>query len=184
MGDRIVFTSTRNGDLDIYTMNLDGGDVKQITSEPGYDGGAFFSYDGKKIVYRKTTFNNDQEIEEYKVLLDSGLIRPARLDIWVMDADGKNKTQITNNGAANFAPYWFPDGNRILFCSNAADPKSRNFDIYKINLDGSGQERITSYSEFDGFPMFSPDGTRLVFCSNRNGKLKGETNVFICDWID
>jgi len=184
VGDRIVFTSTRNGDIDIYSMNLDGSDVKQLTKEPGYDGGAFFSYDGSKIVYRRTTFGSDDEIMQYKELLANGLIRPTKLDIWVMDADGNNKIQITNNGAANFAPYWFPDGNRILFCSNIEDPLSRNFDIYKINLDGTGLERITYCDQFDGFPMFSPDGKKLVFCSNRNDKIKGETNIFICDWIE
>ncbi|MEO8665122.1 MAG: hypothetical protein ABI462_06470 [Ignavibacteria bacterium] len=184
VGDLIVFTSTRNGDIDLYTMNLDGSDLKQITSEPGYDGGAFYSYDGAKIVYRRTTFQNEEEIEKYQELLAQGLIRPTILDIWVMDADGNNKIQVTNNGAANFAPYWFPDGKRILFCSNIADPLGRNFDIYKIDLDGSGLERITMHEEFDGFPMFSPDGTKLVFCSNRNNVHKGETNVFICDWAD
>lgn len=184
VGDKIVFTSTRNGDIDLYTMNLDGSDVRQITDEPGYDGGAFFSYDGSKIVYRRTSFSNDEEIVKYKELLAQGLIRPSKLEIWIMDADGSNKVQVTNNGAANFAPYWFPDGKRILFCSNIEDPNGRNFDIYKINTDGTGLERITYYDEFDGFPMFSPDGTKLVFCSNRDGSVKGETNVFICDWVE
>lgn len=165
-------------------MNLDGSNVRQITDEPGYDGGAFYSYDGSKIVYRRTTFKNEEEVLKYKELLAEGLIRPSHLDIWIMDADGSNKIQITNNGAANFAPYWFPDGKRILFCSNVQDPKGRNFDIYMINTDGTGFEKITQYEEFDGFPMFSPDGKKLVFCSNRNGKVKGETNVFICDWVD
>lgn len=184
LGDKIVFTSTRNGDIDIYTMNLDGSGVKQITDEPGYDGGAFFSYDGSKIIYRRTSFKNAEEVEKYKELLAQGLIRPSKLEIWVMDADGNNKKQITNNGAANFAPYWFPDGQRILFCSNIEDPNGRNFDIYKINIDGTGLERITFFDEFDGFPMFSPDGKKFVFCSNRNGSIKGETNVFICDWSE
>lgn len=184
VGDNIVFTSTRNGDIDIYSMNIDGSDVKQLTDEVGYDGGAFYSYDGKKIIYRRTRFQNDVEIEKYKELLATGLIRPAKLEIWVMDSDGSNKKQVTDNSAANFAPYFFPDGEKILFCSNIADSLSRNFDVYKINLDGTGLERITFYDEFDGFPMFSPDGSKLVFCSNRNGSIKGETNVFICDWVD
>ncbi len=184
VGDRIVFTSTRNGDIDIYTMNTDGSDVRQVTDEPGYDGGAFFSYDGTKIVYRRTSFKDDAEVTKYKELLAEGLIRPSKLEIWIMNSDGSGKTQITNNGAANFAPYWFPDGKRILFCSNVKDGKGRNFDIYMINVDGTGLEKITNYEEFDGFPMFSPDGKKLAFCSNRNGSVKGETNVFICDWED
>ncbi len=183
VGDRIVFTSTRNGDIDIYSMNIDGSDVRQLTNEIGYDGGPFYSYDGKKIVYRRTTFKDEAEITGYKDLLAQDLIRPSKLDIWIMDADGSNKTQVTNNNAANFAPYWFPDGKRILFCSNA-DAGGRNFDIYMVNTDGTGLERITYYGEFDGFPMFSPDGKKLVLCSNRNNAVSGETNVFICDWVD
>jgi Tol biopolymer transport system component len=184
VGDRIVFTSTRNGDIDIYSMNIDGSDVRQLTDELGYDGGPFYSYDGKKIIYRRTAFRNDSDKQSYRDLLAQDLIRPSKLDIWVMDADGSNKQQVTNNGAANFAPYWFPDGKRILFCSNQSDPGGRNFDIYMINTDGTGQERITYYSEFDGFPMFSPDGKKLVICSNRNNAKQGETNAFICDWLD
>lgn len=184
LGDKIVFTSTRNGDIDIYTMNIDGSNVTQLTFETGYDGGPFFSYDGKKIVYRKTRFENESEIQNYKELLNLGLIKPSKLEIWVMDADGKNKIQVTDNSSANFAPYFFPDNNRIIFCSNIDDPKSRNFDIYKINIDGTSLERITHCNEFDGFPMFSPDGKKFVFCSNRNGSVKGETNIFVCDWIE
>ncbi len=184
VGDKIVFTSTRSGDIDIFTMNLDGTDVRQLTNEPGYDGGPFFSNDGTKIVYRRTTFKDDDEIDKYKELLSEGLIRPSKLEIWIMNADGSGKTQITNNGAANFSPYWFPDGKRLMFCSNVEDGKGRNFDIYMINIDGTGLEKITNYEEFDGFPMFSPDGKKLAFCSNRNGSVKGETNAFICDWVD
>lgn len=184
MGDRIVFTSTRNGDIDLYSMNLDGTGLKQLTDELGYDGGAFYSSDGKKIVYRRTRFENEESKEKYKELLGQGLIRPTLLDIYVMDADGSNKTRITHNTSANFAPYFFPDGKRILFCSNIEDPQGRNFDIYAINIDGTNLEKITNCPEFDGFPMFSPDGKKLVFCSNRNDRIKGETNVFICDWVD
>jgi Tol biopolymer transport system component len=64
------------------------------------------------------------------------------------------------------------------------DPKGRNFDLYAVNVDGTGLERVTNYGEFDGFPMFTPDGKKLVFASNRNGKERGETNVFIADWIE
>ncbi|MEO6694836.1 MAG: hypothetical protein ABIY50_03160 [Ignavibacteria bacterium] len=181
---KIVFTSTRNGDIDIYSMDTDGNNIAQLTFETGYDGGPFYSYDGTKIIYRRTSFDDDKEVENYRELLSQGLIRPGKLEIWIMDADGSNKKQVTKNAAANFAPYFFPDGKSILFCSNIEDPLSRNFDIYKINVDGTMPERITYHEEFDGFPMFSPDGKKLVFCSNRNNDLKGETNIFICDWID
>jgi len=184
-GKKIVFTSTRDGDLDIYTMDADGSHVKQLTHELGYDGGPFWSYDGKKIVYRAEHPKTPKEIVDYKDLLSRGLIRPGNLEIWVMDADGNNKHQVTHNGAANFAPYFLPDGKRIIFASNMADPKNgRDFDLYIINEDGAGLERITYYPDFDAFPMFSSDGKRLVWASNRNGKQPHETNIFIADWVE
>ena len=184
-GKHIVFTSTRNGDLDIYTMDADGSHVKQLTNELGYDGGPFWSYDGTKIVYRAEHPKTVEGIKDYKELFAAGLIRPGNLEIWVMKADGSNKHQVTHNGAANFAPFWLPDGKRIIFASNQADPKNgRDFDLYVINEDGSGQTRITFHPDFDGFPMFSSDGKRLVWASNRNGKVPHETNIFIADWVE
>ncbi len=184
-GKHIVFTSTRNGDLDIYTMDADGSNVKQLTNELGYDGGPFWSYDGTKIVYRAEHPKTPDQVKDYKDLFAAGLIRPGNLELWVMNADGSNKHQVTHNGAANFAPYWLPDGKRIIFASNQADPKNgRDFDLYVINEDGTGQERITFHPDFDGFPMFTSTGKRLVWASNRNGKVPHETNIFIADWVD
>lgn len=184
-GKHIVFTSTRNGDLDIFTMDADGSNVRQLTNELGYDGGPFWSYDGSKIVYRAEHPKTPEEVKDYKDLFAAGLIRPGNLEIWVMNADGSNKHQVTRNGAANFGPYWLPDGKRIIFASNQADPKNgRDFDLYIINEDGTGQQRITYHPDFDGFPMFSSDGKRLVWASNRNGKVPHETNIFIADWVE
>jgi Tol biopolymer transport system component len=181
---KLVFTSMRDGDLDIYTMDADGKNVRRLTNELGYDGGPFWSYDGKRIVYRANHPKTEKEKADYSSLLKDNLIRPTTLDIWVMNADGSNKRQVTSNGKANFAPYFFPDGKRIIFASNMADPRGRNFDLYKINIDGTGLEQITFNDTFDGFPMFSPDGKKLVFASNRNAKTQGDTNVFIADWIE
>jgi Tol biopolymer transport system component len=183
-GKKIVFTSMRDGDLDIYTMDADGKNVKRLTTELGYDGGPFWSYDGKQIVYRAHHPQTAKEKTEYARLLKDNLIRPTTLEIRVMNADGSNKRQVTHNGKANFAPYFFPDGKRIIFASNMNDPKGRNFDLYTINVDGAGLEQITFNETFDGFPMFSKDGKRLLFASNRQGRAPGETNVFIADWIE
>jgi Tol biopolymer transport system component len=182
-GSRIVFTSVRDGDLDLYTMNTDGGDVRRLTDEIGYDGGAFFSYDGTKIVYRAHHPDTPETRADYQGLLAQGLVRPTRMEIWVMNADGSGKRQITNNGAANFAPYFFPDGERIIFSSNMADPRGRNFDLYTIRTDGSELTRITFHPDFDAFPMFNRDGTKLVWASNRSGAKEGDTNIFVADWI-
>ncbi len=181
---KLVFTSMRDGDLDIYTMDASGRNVRRLTTELGYDGGPFWSLDGKQIVYRAHHPKNAKEKEDYVALLKQNLIRPSVLEIWVMNADGSNKRQVTSNGKANFAPFFFPDGKRIIFSSNMDDPKGRNFDLYKINVDGSGLERITTNDTFDGFPMFSPDGRKLVFASNRNAAARGDTNIFIADWAE
>lgn len=183
-GEWIVFTSTRDGDLDIYKMRTDGSDVMRLTDEVGYDGGPFFSYDGTKIVYRASRPDTDEAIADYQRLLADGLIRPSQLDVWVMDADGSNKTRVTDNGAANFGPYFHPDGERIIFSSNMGDPSGREFDLYMVGVDGEGLEQITFHGDFDGFPMFNSDGTQLVFASNRGNELPRETNLFLADWVD
>jgi TolB protein len=181
---KLVFTSKRSGDLDIYRMDADGRNVKRLTNELGYDGGPFWSYDGKQIVYRAYHPQTEKEKADYTSLLKQNLIRPTVLDIWVMNADGSNKRQVTHLNKASFAPYFFPDGKRIIFSSNQADPKGRDFDLYMIKVDGSGMERITYYESFDGFPMFSPDGKKLVFASNRHNAKPNETNIFIADWVE
>jgi Tol biopolymer transport system component len=179
-GKTIIFTSLRHGDLDLYTMRPDGTHVRRITKELGYDGGAFFSRDGKRIVWRASRPKTSAEVAAYKELIAESQIRPMTLEIMVGDADGSHARQVTHNGAANF----FPDGKRIIYASNVADPKGRNFDLWMVNDDGGGLQQITFNDSFDGFPMFSPDGKKLVFASNRNGKETGETNLFLADWVE
>ncbi len=182
-GDKIVFTSVRDGDLDIYTMDLDGKNVKRLTSEIGYDGGPFFSWDGTKIVYRANHPKDTAAVAEYQSLLSEGLVHPSKMEIYVMNADGSNQQKITALNGASFAPFFYPGDKKIIFASNFNDPKGRNFDLYMINTDGSGIEQITYYESFDGFPMFTHDGKKIVFASNRHGAVPGETNIFIADWI-
>lgn len=183
-GKFIVFTGGFDGDLDIYRANLDGSDIQRLTTEYGYDGGPFVSWDGKKIVYRRAEIKSEQEREDYKALFKQHLVRPGKLEIWIMDADGKNKRQVTHLGAASFAPFLHPDGKRIIFSSNYGDPKGREFDLFIIGVDGKGLKRVTKTPDFDGFPMFTRDGKRLVWASNRNGKVPHETNIFVADWVD
>ena len=184
-GKKIIFTSMRDGDLDLYVMDKNGKNIKRLTTELGYDGGAFFSPDSKQIVYRAFHPRTEAEIARYKDRLANNLIEPTVFEVWTMNADGTNKRQVTKLGAASFAPFFTPDGKRIIFCTNhfAADARKRNFDLALINIDGSGLERVTFNETFDGFPMFSPDGKKLVFASNRNAAKQGDTNVFIADWI-
>jgi Tol biopolymer transport system component len=183
-GDRIVFTSTRDGDLEIYSMAPDGSDVRRLTHEPGYDGGPFFSPDGRKIVYRAHHPESPEELADYRALLRADRVRPGVLEIYVMNADGSDKRQLTDNGAANFAPFFHPNGRQVIFSSNLHDPDSRNFDLYLIDLDGTGLSRVTTHPEFDSFPMFTRDGRHLVFASNREARNPGDTNLFIAEWIE
>jgi Tol biopolymer transport system component len=183
-GDKIVFTSVRDGDLEIYTMKPDGSEVTRLTHEPGYDGGPFFSPDGQKIVYRAGRPENLAALADYRKLLSDNLVRPSRMEIWVMDADGANKRQITDLGCASFAPFFLPSGEKIIFSSNHPEPGSREFELWLIDLDGQNLEQVTFSAEFDGFPMFSPDGESFVFCSNRHHAKPGETNVFVTKWVD
>lgn len=181
-GKKIVFTSLKDGDLEIYTMNADGTDVRRLTNTPGYDGGAWWSPDGKRIVYRANHPTDSTELAAYRGLLAQRLVRPAKVELFIMNADGSNQTQITHLGGANFGPSWTPDGKRIIFASNYKNPHSGNFDLYLVNDDGSGLEQITFDETFDGFPMFSPDGKKLVWASNRHADKPTETNVFVADW--
>ena len=181
-GRRIVFTSLKDGDLDIYTMNVDGTDVRRLTRTPGYDGGPWWSPDGTKIVYRAWHPTDSASLADYQGLLAQRMVRPSRMELWVMNADGSGQRQITSLGGANFGPSWTPDGRRIVFSSNYKNPRSRNFELYLVNVDGSGLEQVTNHQEFDGFPMFSPDGRHIVWASNRGNSREGETNLFIADW--
>ncbi len=180
----MTFTSNKEGDLQIYRSQIDGSRVLRLTNEDGYDGGPFVSWDGKMIVYRRAPLKDEEHRQDYFSLLARHMVRPGELEIWIMDADGQNKRQVTHLKAASFAPFLHPDGKRIIFSSNYGDPQGREFDLFMINVDGTGLKRVTHTPEFDGFPMFTRDGKRLVWSSNRNGKQKGDTNVFVCDWED
>ncbi|MBK7763136.1 MAG: PD40 domain-containing protein [Bacteroidetes bacterium] len=183
-GDKIVFTSTRSGDLELWTMDIDGSNQTQITNALGYDGGAFFSPDGTKLVYRASRPNTDSAKKEYLDYLAKGLVAPTNMEIYTCNVDGSDARQITQLGKANWAPFFHPSGNKIIFSSNHHAEKGYNFQLWMINLDGSGLEQITTESMFNAFPMFSPDGKHLVFSSNRNNGGNRDTNVYIADWVE
>ena len=191
-GKTIVYTSLMGGDLDLYAMDLDGQHVRRLTTEVGYDGGAFFSPDSKRIVYRASHPTDQTALAEYQALLKQNLVEPSHLEIFVMNADGSNKRQVTQNGASNFAPFFHPDGRRIIFSSNlsalstqhaALDAQPPEFHLYLIGDDGAGLEQITTQGRFNSFPMFSPDGKKLVWVSDRGTKERGEFNLFLADWV-
>jgi Tol biopolymer transport system component len=198
-GKSIVYTSMMGGDLDIYAMDLDGQHVRRLTTELGYDGGAFFSPDSKRIVYRASHPADPDALADYQALLKQNLVEPSHLEIFVMNADGSGKRQVTQNGASNFAPFFHPDGRRIIFSSSlrnlspqssvlspetsALENQPPMFHLYLVNDDGGGLEQITTQGRFNSFPMFSPDGKKLVWVSDRGSKERGEFNVFLADWV-
>lgn len=185
-GSRIVFTSDRSGDLELYTMLPDGSDVRQVTDSLGYDGGAFFSPDSKRLVFRASRPKTAEEQSSYTALLKKHVVQPGQMELYVCDVDGGNMQQVTKLGGANWAPFFHPDGDRIIFASNhhVQDSGGRQFNLFSIRTDGSGLKQITFDDSFDAFPMFSPDGTQLVFSSNRNNGGTRETNLFIANWSD
>jgi len=183
-GDKIVFTSMRSGDLELYTMDIDGSNVKQITSELGYDGGAFFSPDGSKLIFRSSRPKTDEEVKVYTDLLKEGLVQPTNMELYVCNADGSDLKKITDLGNANWAPFFHPSGEKVIFSSNHKSKRGFPFNLFMINVDGTGLEQITFDNTFDSFPMFSYDGKKIVFASNRFNGGNRDTNLFIADWVE
>ncbi len=186
-GRFILFTSTRSGDLELWRYEVATGELLQLTDELGYDGGAFFSRDSKKIVWRASR-PTGEEAGVYRDLLAKGFVEPKALNLYVADIDGSNARQVTDLPGANWAPFFHPSGEKIIFASNhhSMDQGGRLFDLFMVNVDGSGVEQITHSGTFDAFPMFSFDGTKLVFASNRNASRTEtrDTNIFVADWVD
>lgn len=184
---RIVFTSNKDGDLDLYLLEPPyTGEPKRLTHTLGYDGGSFFSPSGRYIVYRAHHPTDSADIARYKELLSRNLVAPTKMEIFIYDVEGDSSWQVTHtpDNVANFAPYFFPDEKRIIFASNLHKPGSWSFELYMVNIDGTGLERITYSEGFNAFPMFNKDGTKLVFVSNRFAKERREFNVFLADWVE
>lgn len=183
-GKKMIYTSTKDGDIELYIMELKTGKEKRITNELGYDGGAWFSPDGKKIIWRASRPKTEAAINEYKELLAQDLVAPTNMEVWVANVDGSHAKQVTNFGQANWAPTFMPDSKRIIFASNHEYKRGFPFNLYTINGDGSNLQKVSRDKGFDAFPMFSPDGKRIVFASNRNNGGTRDTNVFIADWVE
>jgi len=181
---KVIFTSMREGDIDLYEMDYDGNNVKRITTEFGYDGGAFYSPDGNSIVWRAWYPSNEEEKEKWSVNLSNRYIDAVPLDIYIAKRDGSNKIRLTDNGATNWSPSWHPDGKHIIFSSNMDDWRDdynaygSNFELYMINIDSLAMQRLTNNDTFDSFPVISENG-KITFSSNRNAKNPRQTNIFI-----
>ena len=183
-GKKMIYCSDKDGDLELYVMDLATGKEKRITHTLGYDGGAWFSPDGKKIVWRASRPSTPEEINEYTSLLAEGMVAPTKMEVFVANSDGSDAKQITNLGQANWAPNFTPDGKHIIFCSNHEYKRGFPFNMYLVDLEGNHLEKISRDKGFDAFPMFSPDGKKIIFASNRNNGGTRDTNLFVADWKD
>jgi TolB protein len=183
-GNKMIYTSDKDGDIDLYVMNLKTGKEKRITNTLGYDGGAWFSPDGKKIIWRASRPEKAEEVKEYKDLLAENLVAPTNMEVFTANADGSNVVQVTHFGQANWAPSFFPDSKRIIFASNQEYKRGYPFNLYSVNGDGSDLQKISHEKIFDAFAMFSPNGKKIVFCSNRNNGGTRDTNIFVADWVE
>jgi TolB protein len=181
-GKKMIYTSTKDGDIELYIMDLESGKEQRITNTLGYDGGAWFSPDGTKLIWRASRPKSETELKEYKDLLAENLVAPTNMEVWVANADGSNARQVTSYGQANWAPAYMPDNKRIIFASNHEYKRGFPFNLYTINEDGTNLQKISRDKGFDAFPMFSPNGKKIVFCSNRNNGGTRDTNVFVADW--
>jgi TolB protein len=183
-GKKMLYTSDKDGDIDLYIMDLKTGKEIRFTNTLGYDGGAWFSPDGKKVIWRASRPKTDAEVKEYKDLLAENMVAPTNMEVFIANADGSNVKQVTSFGNANWAPAYMPDSKRIIFASNHQSKRGFPFNLFTINEDGSGLEKISAEKSFDAFPMFSPDGKKIIFCSNRNNGGTRDTNIFIADWVE
>jgi len=182
-GNKMIYTSTKDGDIDLYIMDLKTGKEKRITTELGYDGGAWFSPDGKKLIWRASRPKTEAEVKEYKDLLAENLVAPTNMEVYIANADGTNIRQVSHFGQANWAPAYMPDNKTIIFASNHEYKRGFPFNMYTMNEQGGELTKISRDKGFDAFPMFSPNGKQIVFCSNRNNGGTRDTNIFIADWV-
>ncbi|MEQ9105503.1 MAG: hypothetical protein RIE53_12505 [Rhodothermales bacterium] len=186
-GKYIIFTSTRSGDLELWRYEMATGELLQLTDELGYDGGAFFSRDSKQIVWRASRPEGEDAVA-YRSLLAEGLVEPSEMSLFVADINGENVRQVTDMPGAQWAPFFHPSGEKLVFASNhhSQEQGGRVFNLFSINTDGTGLKQVTFSNTFDAFPMFSFDGTKLVFSSNRTADRNEtrDTNVFVADWVD
>jgi Tol biopolymer transport system component len=167
-GQQIVFTSARDGDLELYLMGEDGSNPRRLTFGKGYDGGAFFSPDGKSILYRGDRRDDTK----------------MNLQLRMIDADGRYDRALTDNAVFNWCPYWHPSGRSFIFTQADHEAYRRgekvNYDLYLMTFDGKHSTRITFDPAFDGLPVFSPDGKKLMWTSKRGGL--AEPQIFLADF--
>jgi Tol biopolymer transport system component len=146
---------------EIYIMHADGTGQTRLTNVPGYDGGPFFSPDGKRIIYRSDRNANDL------------------LQLYVNNPEGTAERQLTSNEFVNWGPFWHPDSTHIVYSTSRHGHS--NYEVYLMNVDSGAETRITYHDGFDGLPVISPDGKKLMWTSNSRGTDRN-SQLFIADF--
>lgn len=166
-GKQIVFCSNRDGHLQLYIMDANGANVRKLTNTPNcYNGGPFFSPDGKKVIFRSDRKEKD------------------RLQLYVINADGTGEKALTNNDKwVYWAPYWYKDSKHIIYTgADHSDEKARpNYDLHWMNLETGKTVRITHAPGQDVLPVFSPDYTKVMWTSSRDGR--SPTQLYLADFV-
>ena len=148
---QIAFSSNREGNYEIYVMDINGKNPRRLTKNRHADLHPSWSPDGKRLVFSSKR--------------DGGIT----YEIYVMDADGSNPQRLTNNGHNDYSPSWSPDGERIVFVSVG--------EIYVMDTDGGNQQKLSQDDRKDNSPSWSPDGKRIAFTSEREGHFINDTGM-------
>lgn len=171
----IVYTSQASGDIEIWTMEYDGMNKRQLTRSPGYDGDPNVSNDGRRIVFRSTRARSAEQQKQVKEELAFGRAQMVPSEIYVMSLKGTDEKQITSFGCSVLHPAWTPDNRRIVFAANLPTCQGNQYEMFMVNLDGTGLVQLTKGSKYTGEATFSPDGRYIAF--TRDG------NVYMAEWM-
>ena len=177
---QIAFSSTRDGNSEIYVMDADGKNPRRLTNNDFPDTNPSWSPDGRRIIFVSDR-NKHIAAEEGPIMVDGGIIvgdMRKRPQIYVMDADGKNQQRLSNEFVAEWQPSWSPDGRRIVFTSSGAmEVAGGHWRIYVMDADGRNKQNLSNEGEDDYYPSWSPDGERIAFVSIRDGR--GNLDIYV-----
>jgi Tol biopolymer transport system component len=190
-GSRLVLTSTRDGDPELYLAESDGSGLRRVTRAPGYDGGARFSPDGTKLTWHAERFA-EGGLGALREQLARGSLEPASLTVMLSGSEGQRPRAVSRDGTYSFQPTFLADSARLLYTSDRDSPAAgRDFELYLTDPDGPVTatggprvERVSFSAGYDGEGAFSPDGRYLAFVSSRRAEHAGETDVFVARFLD